>query len=143
MSIRLEFVRNLENETIDVSLTPEVTEDTCPVEKAWGKTGLGYAQKVAEQHTFELNPMRDDKPCYIDIRSHEGNAVSLDYKTPESGDVIGGMSSSTRAMSSIVFSMMQEALEYNSQPVDEDEDEDEEDFIDDEDDDDHVSDRWY
>lgn len=127
MSMTLEFVRNLDNETIDVTLTPEVTEDTCPVEKAWGKRGLGYAQQVAEKHTFELNRMRDDKPCYIDIESDVGNAVAFAYRAPEANGVIGGLSSATLAMSSIVFSMMQEALEYNGAPIDE-EDFDEDDF---------------
>lgn len=137
MGISLKFERNMDSETIDVSLVPEVTEDTCRVEKAWGKLGLGYAQKVADKHTFELNRMRNDEPCVIEIESHEGNAVSLTYQAPETQGTIGGLSSATLAMSSVVFSMMQEALESNGEI------QDEEDFIDDEGDDDHVSERWY
>lgn len=130
MAITLTFERNMDSETIDVSLTPEITENTCRVEKAWGKLGLGFAQKVAEKHTFELNRMRDDKPCSIEIESDTGNAVSLTYRAPETQGTIGGLSSATLAMSSIVYSMMQEAVESNGEMQDEEE------FIDDEDEDD-------
>lgn len=143
MGIQLNFERNLENETIDVSLSPEITEDTCPVEKAWGKLGLGYAQKVAEKHTFELNRMREDKPCSILIESHTGNAVSLTYQAPETQDTIGGLASATLAMSSIVFSMMQEALESNGEIQDEEGSMDDDEDFDDEQNAHEMSERWW
>lgn len=121
MTIRLNFERNVEKECVDVFLTPEITEDTSRVERAWGKLGLGYAQKVAEKHTFELNKMRQDQPCHIDIEGGAGNSVSLTYSAPDSKGVIGGLTSSTFALSSIVLSMLQEALEANGHMDDEDE----------------------
>lgn len=130
MTIQLTFERNMEKEIIEVSLSPDVTEHTDSVEKAWGKLGLGYAQKVAEKHTFEMNRMRDDKPCTIEIESGAGNSIELTYHAPEAKGTIGGLSSATLAMSSIVYSMLQEAVESNGEMQDEDEYEDE-------------TERWY
>lgn len=133
MTVRLTFERNLETETIDVSLSPD-TDSTSPLEQAWGKKGLGYAQKVAEQHTFELNRLREDKPCFIDIDSYATNEVQLTYMAEEANGTIGGLSSATLAMSSIVFTMMQEALGIVGDKVDIDEGEDfYDDFYDDDD----------
>ena len=125
MTIRLNFERSTSEETqIQVTLTPEINEETCPVEKAWGKRALGYAQKVSEKHTFEFNQLREDQPCTISLKSGDGNAIYISYKAPEADGVIGGLTSSTLAMSSIVFAMLSEAVQANGEPFEyEDEDE--------------------
>lgn len=129
MTIRLQFAPNLDNQHVDVYLTPESSEAANTAEMAWGKRILGYAQQVAEKHTFEQNPLREDEVCNIDVTVDNEKEVSVKYHHPDLTDRIGGLTSATFALSSIVHAMLMEALEYNSEPQDEDDDaEDDGDF---------------
>lgn len=132
--IKVVFERDIEKKIVTTSLERNVDSVTTEDEEAWGKLALDYASRIADKYTFELNPHREEPKAEITIEvnhTHHGREVDIIHYATEGQDTIGGMTSATLSLSSVVYSMLSEARANVGRQVD---DEDFDDFEEDMDD---------